>query len=501
MVDPMTKLTHQSLVLSFIKISGALLGLYRTRLLAVFFGANLVTDAFVIAWSIPSTVVNLLMGSIYLILIPEIIRLIQQKGDMAESFFWKVQSYIFLFSLCLGGILFFLGEPILKGLYSFETDDQLTLSTHLLWILSPIILCQLMLSSFSSLFATRQVFIFPFSLQLIPLLMGIGGLFLHKTWSIYGLVMGMTAGNIFSFIISASYARWRFHSFRFRLSTEISRFRGYAKKWIPLVFIQIGIQFMFIIDRIMASSLGEGQVSVLHYGIRINEMVFQGLILTFVITVYPLLSNHIVKQNKDALIHDLRAVLLKVVILSVPLTVFLQLAGVEIISFLLGNKNFDSSLVLETGAVLETIALGLIMMGINAVLFRYLIVVEWYKYLLVFGLIQVLLKVALNVHWMEQGVQGFAAATVAVQFVWMVLAAVCIWSQEKRMIKNVLGLQLVFPIIFGAMAYFLASRIKPTYEIFSGFGYILITAASIFVLFFGAMALFRGKDLRSVLTH
>jgi putative peptidoglycan lipid II flippase len=216
------------------------------------------------------------------------------------------------------------------------------------------------------------------------------------------------------------------------------------------------IQIMVIVDRVMASYLSEGDVSILHYGMRLNEMVFQGFVLTLVIPLYPLLSQVTVNGDLISLVKQVGRGIRKIFYVTVPLSVILMLGSRDLIEILYKSKHFVENEVILTANILSTYAMGLVFMGVNAIFFRAFIALGKLQVLMTVGILQAILKIVLNVVFLSRfGLVGLPLSSVVVTLFWTGTIALLFlrWSRVNLSLVSVLRYCLL--VLLGIVLYYI----------------------------------------------
>ncbi len=497
----MNNLTRISTILSVIKIAGAFLGILRTRLLVQFFGANFITDAFVMAWTIPSTLINLLIGTIYLTIIPELTHSFKKDRMAGMSLFWSIFNSVMFLSVILWLVLILFGPNILQNIYVFKSAEQFLLTKNFLYWLAPLIVFQLLLSSLSGVYATGQIFIFQSVIQLIPLCLGIVGLFFYKKISLYGLLIGILVGNVISFSSSMLFLRNKYSPLYFHFKIYWHWITEKRNTFVLMFGIQLVIQSLFVVDKIMASFLNEGQLSILHYSMRLNEMIFQGFILTLVVTTYPLISKYLIDKDQTMFNKTLIIVLKKILYIAIPIVTIILLDINDGIIFIFKSKNFMLQETLLMSNVLSIYSLGLLFAGFNAVFFRVFIANRMFFPLLLLGLGHLIIKIFFNYLWIDSGILGFSMSSVLSLFIWFLFAIILLKSKQVinlhvRQIKVI-----VVPILLSIISFFIGKLLLGSIPETQYLIRFLISILTILIIYTGGLFLTARKDITNLLSH
>jgi putative peptidoglycan lipid II flippase len=484
-----------------VKVITSIFGIIRTRLITRYFGANYLTDAFVMAWSIPSAIINLLIGTIYLSLIPELTRHFKDSDQTDLSYFWRLNNGIFIFSVLIILTLVIPSGHILNSVYQFQSIEQYNLTKILFIILTPTILLQLLLWSFNSFFSIKDKFIFPSSLQIIPIVLSIIGLIFHKYFSIFGLAVGISLGNLISLCIAFIYFNIKNKGFKYVRSFSFVWFYKQTRHLLPLVIYQATIQIVLIMDRAMASFLNEGDVSLLHYGLRLNELVFQGFILTTVITIYPKISKFVVEGRALQLSNQLQITVQKVLFIAIPITIILIFVSKDVIDILFRSENFTGKEIHITSQILTVYSIGLLIMGYNAVFQRLFIAMKWLKSLMLLGLLQVGLKYFLNLYFLQMfGVIGFPISTLITISIGSIYIIIVVLIYRSELLINSRWLKTIRSIIIGVGVYLLLIKINSFFMEYSLLSHIIAISAITSSVFYTLVYIVDRNEMKQIVS-
>ncbi|MDD5765170.1 MAG: lipid II flippase MurJ [Candidatus Marinimicrobia bacterium] len=432
----------KSASLMFITVFMALLSLFRTKLLTYYFGATEITDSFVIAWSIPVFFINLISGTLYLGLIPDFTKQFKKDVQGGYKVFWSTNNITIVVSIFLIIVLFIFSGILLKYFFNFSSSYQFLLARNQFIILLPTIIFMLLMTNFNSYFSINDRFFFPYLLQSFPLLFSIFGLFLNNYLHIYGLSIGITIGNFFGlFIMYFIFIRNNQISHYQRI-IDFTHIKTQLYTIIGLIFSQAALQVVSIIDGIMASYLEKGTLSIFFYSMRFNEMLFQGCLLTFIITIYPILSK-IIDEGKQ-LTEVYQNIIRKILILSSIIMTCLLVIGRDVIKLLFISRKFQDAEINSTWIMLSILSIGLFIMGWSAINQRMLILFENYHFLAILGIIQIFLKIAFNNYFIHRyQLYGIGISTLIVNVIWLVVSYIYIWNKHQLNLSQKEWLKLV----------------------------------------------------------
>jgi putative peptidoglycan lipid II flippase len=402
-----------ALVLMIITIVSKLVGFLRELTLSYFYGASNISDAYLIALTIPSVIFAFVGNGIATSYIPLYSNIVQEKGvALAERFTNNLINFVLLICtlIIVLGLLF--TEPLVKVFASGFTGDTLNLAT---------LFTKIMLFG---LFFTGLVYIFNSYLQIknnfiIPALVGFPLNILTITAIILsskGNILILAIGSVLAILSQLLLLAPSIYKKGFRYHFILDRRDGYLKKLVYLSLpIIIGVsvnQINVLIDRTLASQIVEGGISALNYANRLNLFV-QGLFVLSISTVmYPMISKMAAAKDMVGLKKVLSESISGINLLVIPATVGAMVFAEPIVRMLFGRGAFGEQAVALTSYALFFYALGMVGYGLRDVLSRAFYSLQDTRTPMINAAIAVVLNIILNIVLSRYlGIGGLALAT------------------------------------------------------------------------------------------
>jgi putative peptidoglycan lipid II flippase len=367
-----TKNSENSRVVKAAGIVGALtmvsrvFGLMRDMVIAAFFGASWMTDAFWIAFRIPTTLSRLLgEGSLTASFIPVFTEHLQKKTkdealELAYNAFTAL-SIILTFVSVLG-IIF---SPFIIRIigHGFISDPrQFALAVFLNRLMFPYIfiislgaLCMGILNSFRR-FASPALSPVMWNLSIIAAALTLRGFFAEP---ITALAIGVLIGGVLQLALQWPFLRKCGVKFRFSFN-----FRHPGLKQIGLLMIPAmlgaGINTINVfVSSTLASMLPGGSVTYLFYADRIMELPLGVFAIAIGTALLPSFSRHVAAGDMDELKSGISFSLRLMLFLTVPSTFALMALNLPIISVLFQRGAFDVPAAIYTSEALFFYGMGL----------------------------------------------------------------------------------------------------------------------------------------------
>jgi putative peptidoglycan lipid II flippase len=384
------------------------------------FGTGDELDAFLIAYLLPTFLINVVGGAVSSSLIPALIDTRERRGgDEARTLLSSVTTLALAVSVLLSLMLVLAAEPFLAVLASGFSPTKRALAHGLLVELLPVIpLGTLNGLSVASLNACNRFALPALSPMLTSLLtiaaLAIGG----RGFGVSGLVVGVTAGALLEASLLAASA-WKVGLPPAPGLPVWTEDLGLAiRQFLPMVAGGLIMSSTTLVDQAMAAMLGPGSVSTLNYGGKLVAAVTTLGSIALATAALPHFSLLVAKKDWTAIEETLQQGKRTTVWLGVPATLVLIVLSPLLIRVWFEHGAFTSS---DTAVVSQVQALLLIqipffMIGILYV--RLLSALRASSALLVGSMLNFTVNIALNALLMRfLGVRGIALSTSLVYLV------------------------------------------------------------------------------------
>lgn len=337
-----------------------ILGFLREILIAYFFGARDVTDSFLVASVLPTTIAGLIGGALTIVFIPVFV---EQREKQGEKKAWEGARAVFgislLYLLGMLGLSYTIAPLFIRAIAPGFAGERLRLALSMNKIMLPSLVFMGLLGLSTGIFQSYRLFTFPalvgllYNVCLITFLIG------SKNNPILSLAFGSLAGAMLqtSFVMLAARKKWPEWGISFSFSNPIIK-----KTWslmIP-IFIGTGVGYLnLIVDRIFASLLPEGTIAALNFAIRIREIPTGLFTVALSQAIYPVTSLHAAQGKMEELRNLFSRSLETLWLFIIPsATGFIVLAQ-ETVHFLFERGAFTSQATTVTAQALVFYSLGL----------------------------------------------------------------------------------------------------------------------------------------------
>nr|BET44538.1 MAG: murein biosynthesis integral membrane protein MurJ [Candidatus Aschnera chinzeii] len=369
------KLFKSLAAISIMTMCSRILGFVRDTLIARFFGAGMVTDAFFVAFRLPNLLRRIFAEGVFSqVLIPILIdyKNNRQHHDTA-AFIAHISGMLIL----ILSVIIFLG--ILTAPYIIyvsapgfiQITNKFELTVKLLRIMFPYILLISLSSLISSILNTWNMFFIPAiapSLLNICIIIAIIFFAPYCNPSIIALAFGVIIGGIIQLCYQLPYL-YKIHMLILPFfSLYNKKIWNFFKLISPAIITILLNQISFIINTIFASYLEEGAISWIYYADRLMEFPIGMLGVSLSTILLPSLAKEISIGKYENYRHLIDSALRLCCLFSFPCAIGLIILAKPLIITLFQYGNFNSYDSLMTQKVLIAYSIGIISLMFNKIL-------------------------------------------------------------------------------------------------------------------------------------
>lgn len=352
-------------------MTSRILGFIRDILIANFFGTELAAQAFVMAFTVPNTLRQLVAeGAVNTVLVP-VLTEYSAKKEKAEFFrFANVLLNQFLVILLLITVIGIFITPVLVRIIApgFVIDPaKFSLTVDLTRILFPYILfvglsayCMGVLNTFRH-FAAPAYASTVWNATVITAM-----LIFFRSFEITHLALAVLAGGVLQLLLQLPPLLKRGPFFNIRAGFFHEGARKVGRLLLPRI-VGAGIyEINIIVDRMLASLqliVGRGAVAALYYGNRLFQLPLALFGIAIATAALPMLSSLAVEKNVGRFKESVSFLLRNMIFLCLPASVGLMVMARPIIKVIFERGEFTSYATDITSSVLFFYAIGIVAYG------------------------------------------------------------------------------------------------------------------------------------------
>jgi len=408
--------TQAALLIAVISFISKFFGFFREVLVAKYFGATGVTDAFLVALIIPGSILGLFASGFGTLVIPYYLEKKSQSAEAARRFVnsaFTVWGTIFL----AVSVLIFIFAPACVRIiaYSF-TGERFTLAVTLTRYLLVAGLFTVLTGMFTGLLQAEKQFFFPKFVTFLGNVALVFSLFvLHRSLGLHSWTVGQLLNASLAFFAMFFVLWWRykfFHSLSYR-QVDWAEIRQFAILLMPLV-IAGGLSILNqIVDKTIASGLDAGSIAALNFSARVWNIPLSLLAAPIATAIFPTFSelalNGSARHEYEKRLHQTIGVSFYLII---PFTFFLFFLAQPIVRLFFERGAFDQKATTLTAFVLQMYLIGLFAHATSPILSRVFYSFKNTKTPVIISTICLVMNIILNIILSKLlGAAGIALAT------------------------------------------------------------------------------------------
>ena len=403
-----------ALIIFIIAISVKMLSFFRELMLAYFYGANVISDSYIVSTTIPLTIFTFFSTTIISCYIPIYTRIKHENGIKKANEF-NSNLILLLIIICSFVVLFvlFFTEFIIN-LFASGFDFQtkiITINFTRITILS--LYPNIILSILKANLNANKKFIIP---SVAPIIMNLM-LILTIILSI-GDINFLPAGYFFSILIQISiYIPYLIKNRRnFKINKDFlnSNIKEFIYLAIPILIGVLVNDLNVIIDKNIASNIMVGGVSIINYSLRISTLI-QGLFITTLITLFlPLISEIIAKNDNYKLNVQVNKTLEYSSFILIPASIGILFFSNDLVQIIYQRGSFTVETTEIVSSVLTYYSIGVFFAGMIPVMTRIFYAFKRTKIVMYNSFIIVMINIILNLllyNFTDLGINGLALST------------------------------------------------------------------------------------------
>lgn len=296
-------------IIAFVTIISKLIGFLRDVVIANFYGAGMVSDAYFYAYQIPAISIILLGGiggpfhsavvSVFSKMIPD---LNAKAPKNVNKLFNTFLTSSFLVFLVLGVLVFAFSDVIMNVIIANGSPELVHLASMHLKIMSPVLVVGGVVGIYYGVLITYKEFLIP---NISPILMSVAiiviiSLVHHHESSGIVLATATTVGALCQFVYQLP--KLKSLGFKFRPNLDVfnnPQYKNILELLFPAILSSTVGQVYIYVDMFFASQLQEGAWSAIGYANRLFQFPVGVLVTAFLVPLFPIFSKLVGEKDYD----------------------------------------------------------------------------------------------------------------------------------------------------------------------------------------------------------
>lgn len=298
MKDETTGVLKAAWLIAIVTIASKLMGFVRDMVVANYYGATLVSDAYFYALQIPSLAIIILGGvggpfhSAVVSVFSKIIGDDNSVNDESNKLYNTFLTITFLFFAILAIAGFFFADKIMGLIISAGSPELVELASRHFKIMSPIILIGGIIGIFYGLLVSHRKYILPnLSPMVLSLVVIISISLANNDKSGIVLACATTVGAVCQLLLQ--FPKLRQIGYRIKPNFNLinnKQFNNIIELLFPAILSSTIGQISIYIDMFFASSLAEGAWTSVVFANRIFQFPVGILVTAFLVPLFPIFS-------------------------------------------------------------------------------------------------------------------------------------------------------------------------------------------------------------------
>ncbi len=355
-------------LIALVTVASKLIGFIRDMVVANFYGATLVSDAYFYALQIPSLAIIILGGvggpfhSAAVAVFSKLIKAEEKPDKVVNRLYntFLTTSFIF-FALCaiLG---FFFADKIMGIIISAGTPELIRLASLHFKIMSPIILIGGIIGIYYGLLVVHKKFILPnLSPMVLSLVVILSISLVHNDKSGIVLAGATTVGALAQILLQ--FPKLRQIGYRIKPNLYIKNnkeFKDIKELLFPAILSSTIGQISIYIDMFFASHLVEGAWTSVVFANRIFQFPVGILVTAFLVPLFPIFSRLAGEGDKEAIRNYFNKGVGILFFTSFPIIILILLLAQDGISLIFERGAFNSDAVIMVSEALSYLSISIL---------------------------------------------------------------------------------------------------------------------------------------------
>jgi putative peptidoglycan lipid II flippase len=388
------------------------IGFFREILISYYYGASYVSDAYLIALTIPGTVYTIIGTGLITGFIPMYSRIeSERKVEAADRFTSNFINFSLLCCAFLMVLIYLFTRPIINLFAIGFEGEVLELTVRFTRIASISIFFTVVVAVYSGYLQIKKKFLLPALMSLPFNICIISSVILSYRYDNQFLAYGSVAAELVQFLFLIPIISQC--GYRHRLFLKFDKdLRQTLRLSLPIIAGVSINQINVLVDKTIASQITEGGISSLNYASKLNGTIQAIFISSVVVVLFPAISKMAAEQKMEELKGYIQKAMIIIVLFILPLTVGMMIFARPIVMLLYGRGAFDAAAINLTSVSLFFYSIGMLGIGLREILTRAYYSLQSTRLPMINAIIGIVLNIILNLILSRfMGIAGLALAT------------------------------------------------------------------------------------------
>lgn len=399
------------------------LGFCRELVLANFYGTGSNADVFLVTLNIPGLIIAVIGTAIATMYIPIYFETKEKKGEVEALKFTNNMLNIccvVAIIIALFGMVF--TEQFIQVLAGGFEGEKFDLAVTFTKVMMPGVIFLSASKLFSSYLQANDSFTVPALIGIPYNVIIIATIIISTLTDVKFLAIGSLIAMASQLVFQIPFAKKLSYKYKPYLNIKEENIKEMSVLVLPmLIGVAIG-QLNAAVDKALATGLGDGAVSALNYGGKLNDFVVALFITSIITVIYPKLSKLSNDDNKEGFITTIVKSSNCIILIVLPIAVGAIVLAEPIVRILFERGKFDATSTHMTAVSLRFYSLGLVASGVRDILIRTFYSLSDTKTPMINGSIALIINIVLNLIVINiLGYAGLALSTSIASIVTVIL--------------------------------------------------------------------------------
>lgn len=350
------------MLIMMITMISRVLGLFRTVLIAYYFGATKFTDAYFSAFKISNLFRQVLgEGALGTVFIPLYNEKVEEKGkEEGKILIYSVLNLLFVVTTILSLLTMVFSTQIIEVIVKGYPAETRMIASRLLKIMSFYLLFIGMSGMIAAVLNNFKQFLIPASTSLLfNVAIIVAAATLNKRLGIDALAWGVLIGGLLQFLVVVPSFIGVVKEYKFKIDFKDPALKKIFILLVPMLLGIFAKQINSVVDQFFASYLKQGGVTALENATRLYNLPLGVFGISISTVVYPTLSRAMAKKDftvvEDKILKGLNILLF----LIIPSIGVFTMYSKEVIELVFSRGRYSPEAILVTSQCLFFYSLGL----------------------------------------------------------------------------------------------------------------------------------------------
>ncbi len=347
-----TSVLKAAWLIAVVTIVSKLIGFIRDIVIANYYGASLVSDAYYYAYQIPSLSLILLGGvggpfhsatvAVFSKLIPS---LKDKPSGQVNKLYSTFMTATIVFFLLLSAVMYIFPRQIMGLIISGGSPEMVGLAAMHLKIMTPLLVIGGIVGIYYGLLIIYKQFMLP---NLSPIIMsvsiiGVCVFLAHDDSKGYALAWATTIGAVLQLVIQ--YPNVRKLGFRFFPNFDFANNPNFKEIWellFPAVLSSTVGQIHIYVDMFFTSSISEGAWTAIGYANRVFQFPVGILVTAFLVPLFPIFARLVADKDYDGIRTYFNKGVGVLFFAAIPIIIAILVVGLDSVRLVFERGAFDA---------------------------------------------------------------------------------------------------------------------------------------------------------------